>query len=143
MTAAWPDVPVLLPDEWVVCFEPTTSIWWGRLLAPQFGHCFMMGCVVREEGETPVWLLVEPLTVGTQVGVMAPEVVLTMFARARRGEMRMLACKPEKANVVRPRFLVTCAGCVASVLGLRRYPLTPRGLFWTLRRAGARELCRT
>lgn len=137
-----PDVPVLVPGEWVVAFEPTTSIWWGRLLAPQFGHCFMFGCVAVEGVADPVWLLVEPLTFGTQVGVMHRETVDLMFRRARAGEVRLLAVTPHEIHVVRPRFMVTCAGCVASVLGLKRYPLTPRGLFWTLRRAGARELCR-
>lgn len=136
---ASPLARALTPDpihEWIVVFHPTTAAWWGRFLAPGFGHCFAMAYLP----EARRWLYVDPLFCRVTIGLMTPEQALTVFRAARGGEMRALIARPEDAMVYRPRWCVTCAGCVASLLGLRRYPLTPLGLFRALRRAGARAI---
>lgn len=129
---AWPGL-----HSWLVVFEPTTSAWWGRFLARGFGHCWAMGF----DPAAKAWVCVEPLFEGTMVRVASPEVVAGVFLRAERGELRLLSVPHVGVEVRRPRLCVTCAGAVASLLGLRRFPLTPWGLFWTLRRIpGVREL---
>lgn len=130
----WPGL-----SSWVVVFEPTTSAWWGRFLARGFGHCWAMGF----DTQAGVWIAVEPLFQGTWVRVLQPASVTGMFLKAERGEVRMLSVPHVGVEVRWPRLVVTCAGCVASVLGLRRFPLTPYGLFWTLRRMpGVEEIGR-
>ena len=131
-----PDTVMFTPDEWIVAFEPRTSLWWGRFLPEGFGHCWAFGCAAG------IWVSVEPWTTGTRVSVVSDEVVLHWFTLAKIKKLRLLAAKPEGYVAVRPRFMVTCAGCVASLLGLRRFPLTPQGLFWMLRRRGAQEVGR-
>ncbi|MBR0682754.1 hypothetical protein GXW74_19840 [Roseomonas eburnea] len=131
---AWPGL-----HSWMVVFEPTTSAWWGRFLARGFGHCWAMGF----DPAARVWVGVEPLFQGTLVRVLSSEAVHGVFLRAKLGEVRLLSVPHVGAEVVRPRFCVTCAGAVASLLGLRRFPLTPWGLFWTLRRMpGVKEIWR-
>lgn len=129
------------PKEWIVAFEPKTSIWWGRFLTPGFGHCFMFGWLDLGD-ETGIWLFQEALVSGVHMGVASPEAVERWFAEAYIGRLRLLRIKPINSIVVRPRFMVTCAGAIGAVLGLRRLPLTPHGLFWMLRRLGAREVGR-
>lgn len=125
-------------DEWIVAFEPRTSAWWGRFLRHGFGHCFAFGFCTR----TGHWLVVEPTFERVAVGIATPRQVEAWFEAAAEGRLRLLRARCQDHRAVRPRFIVTCAGAVASLLGLRRYPLTPWGLFWTLRRAGAREMGR-
>lgn len=130
----WPGLP-----SWVVVFERTTSAWWGRFLARGFGHCWAMAFDVR----AGVWIAVEPLFQGTLAKVLPHEVVQAVFLRAQRGEVRLLSVPHIGAEVRWPRLVVTCAGCVGSLLGMRRFPLTPYGLFWTLRRMpGVEEIGR-
>lgn len=127
----WPGL-----HTWYVVFEPTTSAWWGRFLARGFGHCWMLGFDTR----AGVWVEMEPLFSGTVVRVAPDEVVRGVFIRHRRGEVRLLRVRHIGAEVRWPRLVVTCAGAVASLLGMRRFPLTPYGLFWRLRRLGAQEI---
>lgn len=130
----WPGL-----SSWVVVFEPTTSAWWGRFLARGFGHCWAMGFDTRVN----IWVAVEPLFQGTYVRVLPPETVHGVYLRASRGELRLLSVPHIGAEVRWPRLVVTCAGCVGSLLGMRRFPLTPHGLFWTLRRMpGVEEIGR-
>lgn len=128
----WPGL-----HTWHVVFEPTTSAWWGRFLAPGFGHCWAMAF----DTEARVWVRVEPLFSGTLVQVAPRAVVVGTFVKAAEGSLRLLVVPHVGVEVRRPRLLMTCAGAVASLLGLRRFPLTPYGLFWTLRRIpGVREI---
>lgn len=132
--SAWPGLP-----SWVVVFEPTTSAWWGRFLARGFGHCWAMAFDAR----AGVWIAVEPLFQGTLAQVLPHEVVHAVFLRAAKGEVRLLSVPHIGAEVRWPRLVVTCAGCVGSLLGMRRFPLTPYGLFWTLRgMPGVKEIGR-
>ena len=134
MGSDWPGLP-----SWVVVFEPTTSAWWGRFLARGFGHCWAMGFDVR----AGVWIAVEPLFQGTLAKVLPDDVVKAVFLKAQRGEVRLLSVPHVGVEVRWPRLVVTCAGAVGSLLGLRRFPLTPHGLFWTLRRMpGVEEIGR-
>lgn len=90
-----------------------------------------------------VWVRVEPLFSGTLVQVAPRAVVVGAFVAAQEGRLRILSVPHVGVEVRWPRLVVTCAGCVASLLGLRRFPLTPYGLFWTLRRIpGVREIGR-
>lgn len=133
-TSDWPGL-----HSWIVVFEPTTSAWWGRFLARGFGHCWAMAFDTRAR----VWVRVEPLFQGTLVEVAPREVVVGAFVKAQEGAIRILTVPHVGVEVRRPRLVVTCAGAVASLLGLRRFPLTPYGLFWTLRRIpGVREIGR-
>jgi hypothetical protein len=135
------DAAGLTPAKWIVAFEPKTSIWWGRFLTPGFGHCFTFGFVPAADGPG-VWLYAEALVTGVHIGVAPHEAVLRWFAEAKIGRLRLLEIKPQANVVVRPRWAVTCAGCIGAILGLRRLPLTPHKLFWMLRRLGAREIGR-
>lgn len=130
-----PAFALMLP-EWIVVFERRTTVWWGRFLRDGYGHCWAMAFDVKAEA----WVMVNPLFEGTLCRVMPDTGVRNQFQRAREGEVKMVSVPFQAQRVVRPRLLVTCAGCVASVLGLRRYPLTPWGLLWTVRRIpGVRE----
>ena len=129
------------PTEWIVAFEPKTSIWWNRFLAPGFGHCFMFGYVPEANGPG-IYLFFEPLVTGGFIGIAPHANVHEWRTRAALGQLRLLAVEPPNVEAVRPRFMVTCAGAVGFMLGLPRLPITPHGLYWMLRRRGAREIGR-
>ena len=123
--------------EWFVVFEPTTSAWWGRFLKEGFGHCYAFGLDVQADR----WVAIEPLFEHVRVDVLDGALVDWFWRRAMAGELRILKVPVQDVAYRRPRFLVTCAGCVASLIGLRRYPLTPWGLFWMVRRLpGVQEI---
>ena len=124
--------------EWIVAFEPRTSAWWGRFLRDGFGHCFAFGFCARSER----WLVVEPTFERGVVAVAEVGQVEAWFAEADAGRLRLVAVECQDQAVRRPRFVVTCAGAVAGLLGLRRYPLTPWGLFRMVRAFGGKELGR-
>jgi hypothetical protein len=134
-----PNALGLTPKEWFVVFEPKTSIWWNRFLRPGFGHCFMFGYLPLEEGRG-IYQFFEPLTTGGFMGVAPHEHVLEWRTRAALGQLRILQIEAPNVEAVRPRFMVTCAGAVGFMLGLPRLPVTPHGLYWMLRRRGAREI---
>jgi hypothetical protein len=125
-----------LIDEWIVAFCPADSVWWHRFLSPGFAHCWAFGF----DPQTGHWLYVEPTFSRVVVAIATPRQVEGWFEAAAERRLTLLRARCEDSQVVRPRFFVTCAGCVAALLGMRRYPLTPWGLFRTLRAAGAREL---
>lgn len=141
MTHPVVDTLGVTPQEWFVAFEPKTSIWWGRFLAPGFGHCYAFGYVPLDE-HSGVWLFQEALVRGVFVGVASPDMVLGWWTLAKMGKLRILKIRPQQELVVRPRWAVTCAGAVGALLGLKRLPITPHGLFWMLRRLGAVEVGR-
>lgn len=137
----WPRDRAMKPKEpvreWFVVFEPTTSIWWGRYLKRGFGHCYAIGF----DAEADRWVAVEPLLEHVRIDVLSPEMVDYFWARAKAGELRMVLVPQQGGSRPMPHFLVTCAGAVASLLGLRRYPLTPWGLFRMVRDLpGVREI---
>jgi hypothetical protein len=123
-------------DEWIVAFRDAGAVWWRRFLRPGFGHCWAFGFCPR----TGHWLVVEPTFSRVVVAVATPRQVEAWFEAAAERRITLVRAPCRDEEVVRPRFFVTCAGCVAALLGMRRYPLTPWGLFRTLRAAGAREL---
>lgn len=130
----------MTPPRWIAAFEPKTSLWWGRFLPEGFGHVFAFGFVPPTADTPGTWLYMEATLGGTRIGVAQPDQIAGWFWLARMGRMRLLRMATlEVPDVPRPR-ITTCAGAVASLFGLRRYPLTPQGLFWTLRRLGAEEL---
>lgn len=125
--------------EWFIVFEPRTSAWWGRFLKEGFGHCYAFGY----DAVADRWLVVEPLFEHVRMDVVSGAVVNVFWDMAMSGKVRIVKVPVQDVAYFRPRLLVTCAGCVASLIGLRRYPLTPWGLFWMVRRVpGAREIDR-
>lgn len=136
-----PNALGLTPKEWFVVFEPKTSIWWNRFLSPGFGHCYMFGYLPVGEGQG-VYLFFEPLVTGGFIGLASHDHVHEWRTRAALGQLRILQIEAPNVEAVRPRFMVTCAGAVGFMLGLPRLPITPHGLYWMLRRRGAREIGR-
>lgn len=133
---AGPEPGAFAPTEWIVAFEPRTSLWWGKFLPEGFGHCFCFGM------SAGVWVSMEPLIQGTRIAVCSDAMVMHWFTQAKIGNLKLLKAAVQGHSVVRPRFFVTCAGAIGSVLGMKRLPITPHGLFWKLRRSGAQEVGR-
>lgn len=128
----------MTPTTWIAAFERREGLhWFSRFLAPRYAHCFAFGYVVEKDQ----YVYVEGTTSGVLVGIATREQVETWFRLACNRDLRLLEMAPRRVEVVRARWFVSCAGVVASLYGLRRYPLTPYGLFKMLRRAGAREIC--
>lgn len=126
----------MIIDEWIVAFEPADSVWWHRFLAPGFGHCWAFGFCQ----ETGHWVWMNPAFERVMIGIATPRLVEGWFDAMNVGRLRLVRVPCQDVPAVRPRLLVTCAGAVASLLGLRRYPLTPWGLFRMVRAIGAQEL---
>lgn len=122
------------PQTWFFAFEHAESVWWHRWLKRGYAHCFAFGF----DGEA--WLVVDPAFEGLIVRRASADEVEGWFARASLGGLRLWRVPVQGQAVVRPRWVVTCAGALAAIVGFRETPLTPWGLICIARRHGATEI---
>ncbi len=109
-------------------------MWWHRWLKPGYAHCFAFGFDGRQ------WLLFEPAFEGLIVRSVTEDEIEGWFAAASLGRLRLLRMPAVGQAVVRPRWVVTCAGALAALVGMRSTPLTPWGLACKARALGAEEV---
>lgn len=130
-----PGVPV-----WFFVFCAADSMWWHRWLRPGFQHCFAFGFSPASADAPGRWLVFDPCFDRLCVRLAGEEEVEGWFAAAGGGVVTILEVPVLEQRLARPRWLVTCAGAMAALVGMRRTPLTPWGLACMARRLGAREV---
>jgi hypothetical protein len=123
--------------QWHVAFSDAPGApWWVKLTTPRgFRHVWAFGY----DTEADVWLLVEPTWTHTLVRPVPAAWVNAWLAKAGR-ELTVLRVAASAEGRRRPAFMVTCAGTVAQLLGLRACHWRPSSLYVTLRARGAVEV---
>lgn len=127
-----PGVPV-----WFLCFGPASSMWWHRWLRPGFQHCWAFGFSPAGDGGPGRWLVFDPCFDRLCVRLAGEAEVEGWFMAPG---VTVLEMAPVAEFLARPRWVVTCAGALAALVGMRRTPLTPWGLACMARGLGAREV---
>lgn len=112
----------------VVVFTDAAELWWLRLLAPGFRHCFV---VVRRSG---AWVVIDPLAHYTRVDLAPPWRVRSAEDIAEvyrsRGLIAAITEVREPPRALAPIRPFTCVEAVKRILGLRAPAvLTPWQLF--------------
>lgn len=127
-------------SSWFLCFGSADSMWWHRWLRPGFQHCWAFGFSPAGDGGPGRWLVFDPCFDRLCVRLAGDAEVNGWFAAAVLGRVTVLEMPVLEQFLARPRWVVTCAGALAALVGMRRTPLTPWGLACIARSLGAREV---
>jgi len=125
---------------WFLTFIHADSVWWHRFLRPGYGHCWAFGYSPASETEAGRWVVFDPAFEGLQVRLAGEAEVAGWFQLNALRAATILRIKPPAHAVRRPRLVVTCAGALAALVGLRETPLTPWRLACIARRYGAEKV---
>ncbi|MCK8785222.1 hypothetical protein M0638_12585 [Roseomonas sp. NAR14] len=126
------------PGTWFVAFQPADTVWWHRLCRKGFAHCFAFAPRGNPDRAGEVhWVFFDPAFTCLDVRLIPFEAVVEAFAMNKVGALRILRIDRQGARLARPRWVVTCAGAIAALLGMRATPLTPWGLYRRMLAAGA------
>jgi hypothetical protein len=129
-----------MPERWFVAFGDGVygaAPWWVRWFTrPGFRHVWAFAYAP----EADAWLLVFPTFERVRVELADKAEITALIAAARAGAIRVLEVTPQAAGPRRPRLVVTCAGAIAAIVGIRRTTLRPEGLFRHLIACGAKPV---
>lgn len=129
-----------MTGEWFVAFGDgvygPTPRWVRWITRPGFRHCWAFGF----DPDARCWLMVFPTFERVVIEIANPAEITAQIAAARAGVIRVLRVQPGAAGPRRPRVLVTCAGAIAAVVGIRGSALRPQSLFRQLVACGAQPV---
>ncbi|MBC7906911.1 MAG: hypothetical protein H7Y60_09220, partial [Rhodospirillaceae bacterium] len=119
---------------------PPGLSWFGRLadwaqralLRPGFRHCFVL--VPMWAPAFQGWVQVDPLFIGMNINLSAPNTLECIEAQADAGQLHFAWAHPVRKLRVLGFAPLTCVSVVKAVLGCKCRALTPYGLYRHLKR---------
>jgi hypothetical protein len=124
---------------WYLVFVPANSMWWHKLLKRGYEHCFAFGFSPGNGEDEGRWIVFDPCFDRLAVRLASEAEIEGWMIGASQGTCTILKAPLVEGMLLRPRWIVTCAGALAALVGMRETPLTPWGLAKRLCRLGAQE----
>lgn len=124
---------------WHLVFVPANSMWWHRWLKRGYEHCFAFGFSPGNGVDEGRWIVFDPCFDRLAVRLASEAEIEGWMIGASQGTCTILKAPLVEGMLLRPRWIVTCAGALAALLGMAKTPLTPYRLACMARRMGAEE----